>query len=193
MFKIKILIVLVVLVGAGLFLRQHHQITLKQTAAKAVATAKVDAAKAAAVELASHCAGNTLSQKIIVSISSQHMWACADTIQKYDNAIITGKQLNDDLTPLGTYRVYTKETNTRLKGCDSAGCWDDPVSYWMPFVIVSGGTIGFHDASWRTAADFGSIGTSSPNGSHGCVEMPLAAAKWLYDWAPIGTTVVVQS
>jgi lipoprotein-anchoring transpeptidase ErfK/SrfK len=28
--------------------------------------------------------------------------------------------------------------------------------------------------------------------SHGCVNMRLAAAEWLYDWTPMGTTVVVR-
>ena len=26
--------------------------------------------------------------------------------------------------------------------------------------------------------------------SHGCVNLPLAAARWMYDWAPLGTVVV---
>ena len=28
------------------------------------------------------------------------------------------------------------------------------------------------------------------NGSHGCVNMKVEDAKWIYDWAPEGTTVV---
>ena len=27
--------------------------------------------------------------------------------------------------------------------------------------------------------------------SHGCINLPLRAAAWLYDWAPMGTTVKV--
>jgi lipoprotein-anchoring transpeptidase ErfK/SrfK len=28
--------------------------------------------------------------------------------------------------------------------------------------------------------------------SHGCVNLPTDNAQWLYDWAPLGTTVVVH-
>jgi lipoprotein-anchoring transpeptidase ErfK/SrfK len=27
--------------------------------------------------------------------------------------------------------------------------------------------------------------------SHGCVNLPLDVAAWLYDWAPIGTRVLI--
>ena len=50
-----------------------------------------------------------------------------------------------------------------------------PVSYWMR-VTWSG--IGFHDATWQS-----SFGGSRylTNGSHGCVNMPLNAAKTVYE------------
>jgi lipoprotein-anchoring transpeptidase ErfK/SrfK len=31
------------------------------------------------------------------------------------------------------------------------------------------------------------------DGSHGCVNMTTAAAKWLFGWAGIGTTVIVRA
>jgi lipoprotein-anchoring transpeptidase ErfK/SrfK len=68
-----------------------------------------------------------------------------------------------------------------------------PVSYWMPF----DGAQGLHDAPWR--ANFGPGSNLAPTnlgghyilGTHGCVNMPPAAAQFLWNWAPIGTTVVV--
>jgi hypothetical protein len=68
-----------------------------------------------------------------------------------------------------------------------------PVSYWMPF---DGGQ-GLHDAPWRS--NFGPGSNLAPTnlgghyilGTHGCVNMPPAAAQFLWDWAPIGTTVAV--
>ncbi|HAE83600.1 MAG TPA: hypothetical protein DDW33_07620 [Ktedonobacter sp.] len=29
-------------------------------------------------------------------------------------------------------------------------------------------------------------------GTHGCITMPLSAAQWLYNWAPVGTMVKIQ-
>jgi lipoprotein-anchoring transpeptidase ErfK/SrfK len=63
----------------------------------------------------------------------------------------------------------------------------------MPFLENQYGSYGFHDATWRSASDFGNISPDSSDASHGCVELPLATAKWLYSWAAIGTTVTIKS
>jgi lipoprotein-anchoring transpeptidase ErfK/SrfK len=54
-----------------------------------------------------------------------------------------------------------------------------------------------HDAPWRRV--FGP-GTNIPHddpgdplGSHGCISVPTAAEKALYNWASIGTTVQIVS
>lgn len=199
MFKIKIIVIIALVAAASWFTYHHHQASVKHVAQAAVATTKADAAKAAAVELASHCLTNTLSQEVVVSISKQHMWACEGSKTVYDNAVITGRQMYaNELTPTGTYTIYAKEANTVLSGSDQFGSWNDPVSYWMPFLSNNYGVYGFHDATWRPDSDFGNVdinapGTAAKSGSHGCVEMPLAAAKWLYDWSSVGTTVVIQS
>jgi lipoprotein-anchoring transpeptidase ErfK/SrfK len=53
-----------------------------------------------------------------------------------------------------------------------------------------------HDAWWR--AWFGKYSNlphydpiSFNNGSHGCINFPLSKMQWLYDWASIGTPVIV--
>lgn len=194
MLKIKILGLILVVAAAGLYVRQHHQADVKDSATKAVVTAKVNTAKAAAEELASHCQTNTLGQEVVISISKRHMWACELAKTVYDNPVITGMEMYAaDLTPTGTYKIYGKTTDTVLRGSDSTGSWNDPVSYWMPFLSNQYGIYGFHDATWRPDTDFGNIDPNSKEASHGCIEMPLAAAKWLYGWAPVGTTVSIQS
>ncbi|GAC1442939.1 MAG: hypothetical protein NVSMB52_00710 [Chloroflexota bacterium] len=69
-----------------------------------------------------------------------------------------------------------------------------PISFWMPF----DGAEGLHDASWRSNFGPGSnfaptdLGTGNTIlGTHGCVNLPYDAAQFVWDWAPIGTTVVV--
>jgi lipoprotein-anchoring transpeptidase ErfK/SrfK len=145
------------------------------------------------------CAANSLSQLVVVSISQQHLWACDGSSKAYDSAVVTGMELYPaDLTPTGTYHIYGKQTDQTLAGHDSTGSWSDPVSYWMPFLNNQYGTYGFHDATWRSPSDFGNININAPytateHGSHGCVELPLATAKWLYGWASVGTTVTIES
>ncbi len=47
---------------------------------------------------------------------------------------------------------------------------------------------GLHDASWRSW--FGP-GSNSGDGTHGCVNMPGRTVDFVYDWAPVGTPVIV--
>jgi lipoprotein-anchoring transpeptidase ErfK/SrfK len=70
-----------------------------------------------------------------------------------------------------------------------------PIEYWMPF----DGQQGLHDAPWRP--NFGPGSNFAPTdlgngntilGTHGCVNLPSEAAAFLWNWAPIGTTVVVN-
>ncbi len=141
-----------------------------------------------------NCAGNTLSQLILVSISQRHLWACEYTTEVYNSPVVTGMSyLAADLTPIGTYHIYAKQTNRYLVGTDSTGHWNDFVHYWMPFLYNQYGAYGLHDATWRPANAFGNISPNSPNASHGCVELPLATAKWLYNWDHVGTTVTIES
>ncbi len=139
------------------------------------------------------CSGNTADKDIVVSLKRQHIWACQYTLAVFNSPVVTGYTGNPaDVTPTGTFHIFTKETNVSLKGTDGVTTWDDPVSYWMPFLFNQYGAYGFHDATWRTPNQFGHINTASPNASHGCVECPLPTAKWLYSWAPIGTEVTIR-
>ena len=135
------------------------------------------------------CSDNTTAKLLIVSISLQHMWACENDTLVNQSAVTTGMTQApngvDDATNLGTWHIYSKQTDQYLRGSDSNGSWDDFVQYWIPF----DGAIGFHDASWQ-AFPFGSQEYKT-DGSHGCVHLPLEAITWVYQWAPIGTTVTV--
>ena len=141
-----------------------------------------------------HCANNSLSQLIKVSLSQRHLWVCQAGTEVYNSPVITGiATYASTVTPTGTYHIYSKQTNITLSGADATGSWSDPVSYWLPFLSNQYGIYGFHDATWRSNSAFGTIDPSSPNASHGCVELPLASAAWLYNWANVGTTLTIAS
>ena len=182
MLKIKIILLALIVLAGGLTIHSDNKIV-------ADGSTKVEADSTV-----NYCQSNSLPKDILVSISKRHMWACAGSKTVYDSAEVTGYQ-NDptDMTPTGTYKNFTKEAGVTLKGSDNTGSWSDPVSYWMPFLENQYGTYGFHDATWRANTDFGSISPDSKSASHGCVEMPLAASKWLYNWAQTGTQVTVSN
>jgi lipoprotein-anchoring transpeptidase ErfK/SrfK len=206
--RLKWFIVLVVLAATGFFAfggknddaakivnntTSHKVISVKLKTTPTPSPA-AQAAAAATAAANAECASNTLDKQVFVSITDQHLWACDGTTSEYDSAVITGIAAHPDtLTPTGTYYVYGKYTDTTLKGCDSTGCWSDPVSYWMPFLHNQYGSYGFHDATWRDPSLFGNISPSSSNGSQGCVELPLATAAWLYNWISDGTAVTIKA
>lgn len=202
LWSLAVLVVIVGLVGYGLLnhkpgsgvLTTFTQLPSSSKSGNVAPISKPSTAPAATVSQANECSGNTLSQFIKVSISQRHLWACQEGAVLYDSPVITGiSYLAADLTPTGTYHIYAKETDLTLTGSDSTGSWSDPVSYWMPFLNNQYGTYGFHDATWRSPNDFGNISPDSSNASHGCVELPLATAKWLFDWSQIGTTLTIDS
>ncbi len=85
-------------------------------------------------------------------------------------------------TPTGTYRIYTKLRYERMRGgTPGIDYYDLPnVPHTMYFYLG----YAIHGAYWHN--NFG-----RPM-SHGCVNLPLDAAAWLYDWTPVGTVVWIH-
>ena len=109
-----------------------------------------------------------------ISISKQHLWYFKDGKKIVDCDVVTGNQNQYD-TPKGTYGLTYKERDAVLKGSNADGSsYESPVSYWMPFY----GNYGMHDAPWRSS--FGGT-IYQGGGSHGCVNMPVASAKKLFN------------
>lgn len=86
-------------------------------------------------------------------------------------------------TPTGTFNVYLKYTTQTMRGTNLDGT--PYVAPNIPWVTYFTGPIAFHGAPWRD-----SFGWSGPGGSHGCVNMTVDAARFIHDWAPMGTVVV---
>lgn len=155
---------------------------------------KQSSSVAAPAPVTNECASNTLDKFVKISTSKRHMWACEKNKMVYDAPVITGMdRYEETVTPPGTYKIYNKQTDQVLTGSDSAGSWNRPVKYWMPFLHNEHGIYGFHDADWRPASEFGTIDPTTDKGSHGCIELPDPAQQWLYSWAPIGTTLTIES
>jgi L,D-transpeptidase catalytic domain len=186
------LLILIVVVAIGFFIYSYLQPTKVSSGETSSTIKPVAAKKVVPIAATNYCDGNTLSRMVKVSISLRHMWACDGDTTEYNSPVVTGiEYLAADRTPLGTYQIYAKLTDQILTGSDTTGSWRDPVSYWMPFLDNQYGAYGFHDATWRASTAFGNINPDSSEASHGCVELPLATAAWLYNWAAVGTTVSI--
>ncbi len=83
-------------------------------------------------------------------------------------------------TVTGTYHVYLKYAKMDMKGTNADGT--PYLTKDVPWVSFFYQGIALHGAYWRDSFGY--------TGSHGCVNLPVADAKWVYDFAPVGTPVV---
>ena len=117
---------------------------------------------------------------IEINMTQQKLWFYVDGKVEIETPIVTGNMIKRRATPEGVYYVYGKQKNRILRGPGYAS----HVNYWMP---VKGG-VGIHDALWRD--EFGGD-IYKKEGSHGCINLPLEAAKELYESIEVGVPVVM--
>ncbi|GEM_PF-1937945 len=117
-----------------------------------------------------------------VDLDNQHLWVYKDHQLMAEGDICSGDVPTGCSTPDGLYTIKSMETDRWLNGAD----YHDWVSYWMPF----NGGIGIHDATWRSADEFGGE-VYLTAGSHGCINTPLELAKQIFENVEEGTYVIL--
>ncbi len=112
---------------------------------------------------------------IEINLSTQRLVAWEGKTPVYAIIISTGK----DATPTypGTFKIQSKHQSSRMRGRD----YDVPN---VPYTMFYNGNYAIHGAYWHRR-----FGTPV---SHGCINVAVNHAKWLFDWAAIGTPVIVQ-
>ncbi len=121
-----------------------------------------------------------------VDLSRQHVWYYIDGELAVDTDCVSGMMTKGRYTPPGIFLLSFKATERDLKGPkkpDGSYEWISHVHYWMPF----NKDIGLHDATWRYSFG-GKINVY--NGSHGCVNLPLSAAKTMYSTIDENTPII---
>lgn len=121
--------------------------------------------------------GNTY---IEIDYTKQHLWYYEKGALVTECDIVSGNISRNNGSPDGVFKIVYKDSPAVLKGED----YESNVSYFMPYAY----NVGIHDASWRN----GKFGEQiyKTNGSHGCINVPLEAAKSIYEKAKVGTPVI---
>lgn len=117
-------------------------------------------------------------QSIRVSLSSYTLEAYEDDLPVLEAPIAIGKPGFETVT--GTFQVYSKWWRRDMRSSERGESWDTKA---VPFTQFFYRDWAIHGTYWHT--DFGS------RRSHGCVNLPLDAAEWLYGWTQPGTSVTV--
>jgi len=122
-------------------------------------------------------------RRIVFDISDQRVWL----VRAHDRVARTypvSGSLTDNLQP-GEYEVYSKSRDAI--GVDDSGT----MKYMVRFAHGEHAAIGFHDIpilDGERVQGFDELGTPQ---SHGCIRQDLPDAIALWNFAPVGTKVVV--
>jgi lipoprotein-anchoring transpeptidase ErfK/SrfK len=119
------------------------------------------------------------NKKIVVSIGQQAMWAYKGDTVVISSLVSTGRAGFD--TPLGTYQILSKLESQTMEGVIGGEYYNVPDVPWVMYFTNGGHAL--HGTYWHS-----NFGTPM---SHGCVNLPMDVAAWLYRWAPVGTPVIV--
>jgi len=122
------------------------------------------------------------AKMIKVDISEQKLYAYDRGRLVKSFLISSGKKGHD--TPLGTFKVYRKRALVDMSWYYGP---DNPQNYDLknvPHVLSFLGPYTIHGAYWHH--------NWGHRMSHGCVNVSLEMAKWIYDWTPMNTPVVIQ-
>lgn len=123
----------------------------------------------------------TLARRIEVNLSQQRAYLYENDAVVQSWYISSGLPGHD--TDTGHYRIYAQLRSQNMGNPDLTKA---PNYYTpnVPYVSYYNGDEALHGAYWHN--NFGN------RMSHGCVNMPIGAAQFVYGWAPIGTEVWVH-
>ncbi len=117
---------------------------------------------------------------VYVNLSSQYLIAYEGDVAVNETYVSTGRPGFD--TPPGTFYVsYSVESQTMEGVLGGEYYYVPDVPYVMYFTDVGHA---IHGAYWHDA--FGSVM------SHGCINLPMWFAEWLYYWAPGGMWIEIS-
>ncbi len=119
-------------------------------------------------------------KKIDVNLSEQRLTLLEGGAPVYNCLVSSGK--SGYSTPTGDYRIYSKSWTSPMGSAEGAA---EP--YYIPdvpYVMWFNGNYSIHGAYWHN--DFGNVR------SHGCVNIPVSDAEYVFGWASVGTPVSVH-
>ncbi|MCR6031495.1 L,D-transpeptidase family protein [Nocardioides sp. zg-579] len=130
-------------------------------------------------------AGTGRGKRVVFSQSRQRVWLVEGRKKVVRTYLVSGS-VEDNLDP-GTYAVYSR--SEQAYGIDDSGT----MKYFVRFTQGERAAIGFHDIPIDDGEKVQTVAELGTPQSHGCIRQRRADAIALWDFAPLGTTVVVTA
>ena len=119
-------------------------------------------------------------RRIEVNLTQQMLTAFEGDVPVYRAPVATGRDGFN--TPAGSFAIYYKLPRQTMTGSAGGESWYVPDVPWVQYVV---GGVALHGTYWHDAWGTG------VRMSHGCINLNIDDAEWLYHWADIGTRVDV--
>lgn len=117
---------------------------------------------------------------IDVSISNQIMTLFENGTKINEFLVSTGKYGMP--TPLGEFKVLRKETNH----------WSYKYKLWMPYSMNFSGPYYIHELPYWPNGYHEGENHLGRRVSHGCIRLGIGPAKYVFNWAEIGTPIYIH-
>jgi len=121
-------------------------------------------------------------KRIEIDLSEQKMRLYENDKMIKEALVSTGQPGME--TPIGEFQIYNKFPRA----------WSKMASLWMPYwmAFLPTGFMGIHELpEWPNGHKEGEKSLGHP-ASHGCIRLGVGDAKFVYDWAEIGTPVIIN-
>ncbi len=123
-------------------------------------------------------------RRVVLSEEQQRAWLVGEQGRVRRSYLVSGS-VTDNLDP-GTYQVYSRSRNAI--GIDDSGT----MQYFVRFTQGdTGAAIGFHDIPVNNGSRVQTVDQLGTPTSHGCIRQRTSDAKAMWEFAALGTTVVV--
>ena len=117
-------------------------------------------------------------RRIDINLSTQSLTAYEDDLPVFNAPVATGRDGFN--TPTGSYAIYERYVRQDMAGNAAGESWYVANVPWVQYVV---GGIALHGTYWHDQWGTGM------RMSHGCINLNIDDAQWLYGWAGIGTQV----
>lgn len=176
--------------GAEVVLQQGRdgtELADRQTLANAIAQAlknKQDTTQTMNITTAAYKTVNmeAYDKWIEVDLSEQRTTAYERATPVRSFVVATGTRGHE--TPIGEYAIWLRVRSQTMQGGSKAdgSYYSIPNVEWVSYFYKD---YALHGAWWREVFGYPA--------SHGCVNMTNGDAQWVYEWAPLGTKVIVHA
>lgn len=159
------------------------KVTPKVSAKVATKPSVTPTAKASTSTSAALPAASGSGRRVVFSIADQRVWlvdAQGDPVSTY---LVSGS-LTKNLQP-GRYDVFSR--SRWAVGIDDSGV----MQYFVRFAHGDNAAIGFHSIPTKQGKALQTVAQLGTPQSHGCIRQKLTDAERMWNFAPVGTDVVV--